>query len=366
MTLSKGNLFPTTLVTDLINKTKGKSSLAQLAAQEPVSFNGQTQFTFSMDSDVDIVAENGKKTHGGVSVTPITIIPIKIEYGARISDEFMTASEDEQIGLLKAFTDGYANKLARGLDLMAFHGINPRTKAASTVIGDNHFDKQVTQTVNFDASNPDDNIESAVGLVQGSENIVTGMAMDPEFSSALAKMKVNGVKQFPELAWGANPGSINGLPTDVNKTVNSESGDLSIVGDYANMFQWGYSKEIPLEVIQFGDPDNSGEDLKGHNQVYVRSETYLGWAIMDGSSFARVIKPVTPPDEGGETQKMQIKETPEVEETTEVENDIQNDDGFDAITVKQIQQELDAFGIDYDKKANKKALYSLLMEQQGK
>ena len=29
-----------------------------------------------------------------------------------------------------------------------------------------------------------------------------------------------------------------------------------------------------MEVIQYGDPDQSGEDLKAHNQVYIRCETY--------------------------------------------------------------------------------------------
>jgi len=63
------------------------------------------------------------------------------------------------------------------------------------------------------------------------------------------------------------------------------------LGDFTNMFQWGFAKQIPMEVIQYGDPDNSGQDLKGYNQVYLRSETYLGWGIMDNNSFARVIKP---------------------------------------------------------------------------
>ncbi len=45
------------------------------------------------------------------------------------------------------------------------------------------------------------------------------------------------------------------------------------------MFQWGYAKEIPLEVIKYGDPDGSGKDLKNYNQVYLRSETYLGWGL---------------------------------------------------------------------------------------
>lgn len=290
-TLTKGSLFPKELVTDLISKVQGKSSLAVLSPQTPVAFNGQTQFTFTMDSDIDIVAENGKKTHGGVSVKPVTIIPLKVEYGARISDEFIYATDEEKIEILKAFNEGYAKKLARGLDLMAFHGINPRTKEASTVIGDNYFDKLVTQTVDLNTADPDANIEAAAGMVQGSNGVISGMALDPEFSSALAAYKVNGVKQFPELAWGANPGSINGLQADVNNTVASGTDDLAIIGDFSGMFKWGYAKEIPMEVIQYGDPDNSGQDLKGYNQVYVRSETYLGWGIMDGTNFARVIKP---------------------------------------------------------------------------
>ncbi|EOS7874068.1 phage major capsid protein [Enterococcus hirae] len=289
-TLSKGSLFDPELVSDLINKVKGKSSLVMLSQQKPVPFNGQKEFTFTMDSEIDIVAENGQKSHGGVSLAPVTIVPIKVEYGARISDEFIYASEEEQIDIVKAFNDGYARKLARGLDLMAFHGINPRSGTASAIIGDNHFDSKVTQTVDFNAADPDANIEAAASLIQGSEGVISGMAMDPQFSSALAAYKVNGVKQFPELAWGANPGVVRGIPTDINRTVSNGKNDLVIIGDFSSMFQWGYAKEIPLEVIKYGDPDGSGKDLKNYNQVYLRSETYLGWGIMDGNSFARVIK----------------------------------------------------------------------------
>ncbi|EPF4446799.1 hypothetical protein ACSSP9_004977, partial [Escherichia coli] len=206
--LSRGNLFEPELVSDLINKVKGKSSLVKLSQQKPIPFNGQKEFTFTMDSEIDIVAENGQKSHGGVSLAPVTIVPIKVEYGARISDEFIYASDEEKIDIVKAFNDGYARKLARGLDLMALHGINPRSGTASAIIGDNHFDSKVTQTVNFDAADPDANIEAAASLIQGSEGVISGMAMDPQFSSALAAYKVNGVKQFPELAWGANPGSV--------------------------------------------------------------------------------------------------------------------------------------------------------------
>lgn len=292
--LSRGTLFDPMLVTDLINKVKGHSSLAKLSNQQAIPFNGLKEFTFSLDADVDIVAENGKKTHGGASLEPVTIVPIKIEYGARVSDEFIFASEEAKIDILKSFNEGFANKVARGIDIMAFHGVNPRTKQESSVIGDNCFDKAVTQTVNFTTSDPDTNVEDAVKMIQGADNIVSGMAIDTTFASALASMKNSANERlYPELAWGANPEAINGLPVDVNTTVGLNVGtnkDVAIVGDFANMVKWGYAKQIPLEVIQYGDPDNSGKDLKGYNQVYLRSEIYLGWGILDKNSFARVVK----------------------------------------------------------------------------
>lgn len=286
--LSKGNLFNAQLVTDLISKVQGKSSLAALSGQEAIPFNGTEQFVFSMDSEIDIVAENGKKTHGGVTLDPVTIVPLKVEYGARVSDEFMYASDEVKIDMLKAFNEGFAKKLAKGLDLMAIHGINPRSKAASDIIGNNCFEKKVTQSVAYTEADPDTNVEAAVGMVQGSDGEVNGLAMAPAFATALAKLKVNGVKQFPELAWGASPEFVNGLRADVNSTIANGGKNRAIVGDFANAFKWGYAKQIPLEIIQYGDPDGSGKDLKNYNQIYIRCEAYLGWGILMPESFAIV------------------------------------------------------------------------------
>ena len=294
--LSKASLFDPQLVSDLVNKVNGKSSLAVMTGQTPIPFNGQKEFVFTMDSEIDVVAENGAKSHGGVTLTPRTIVPIKVEYGARVSDEFMYAAEEEQIDILKSFNDGFAKKVARGLDLMAMHGINPRTGAASTVIGTNHFDAAVTQTVEYVAASIDENIETAISTVQGAGGDVSGLILSPTASAALAALTYagSGEKKFPQLAWGANPEAINGLKTDINKTVSDAdtiAKDRVIVGDFANSFRWGYAKEIPLEIIQYGDPDNSGNDLKGYNQVYLRAELYLGWAVLEATSFARIIDP---------------------------------------------------------------------------
>ena len=291
--LTRGNLFPETLVTEMINQVKGKSALANLCAATPIPFNGMKEFTFTFDKEVDVVAENGAKTKGGVTVSPVTIVPVKIEYGARISDEFDYASEEVQLDYLKAFAEGWAKKAARGLDLMAFHGINPRTGLASSVIGDNHFDKKVTQTVTItDSSTPDANMEDAIAMVQGSEFDVTGAALSPAFRSSLAAMKTaDGRKLYPELAWGSNPGSINGLRVESNSTISANSSlDRALVGDFESCFKWGYAKQIPVEIIRYGNPDNDATlgDLKGHNQIYLRAEAYIGWGILSPAAFAWV------------------------------------------------------------------------------
>ncbi len=286
---SKGTLFDPKLVKDLVDKVKGHSSLAVLSKSVPVPFNGRKEFTFTMDSEIDIVAENGKKTHGGVTLDPVTIVPIKFEYGARFSDEFLYASEEEQLEILKSFNDGFAKKVAKGLDIAAMHGVNPRTGEPSTVVGENNFDSKVTQKVVYDSSTPDANIEAAIALVEGSEGDVSGIVISPEVRSALSAMtKQNGEKLYPEFAFGGQPKSLGSQSLDVNKTVGVGDTDKAIVGDFANMFKWGYAKEIPVEIIKYGDPDNSGKDLKGYNQVYIRAEVYLGWGILDGESFARV------------------------------------------------------------------------------
>ena len=291
-TINKGTLFPPVLIPELVDLVKGKSSLAQMTQQTPIAFNGNREFTFTMDSEVDVVAESGAKSHGGVTVTPVTIVPIKVEYGARVSDEFMIASDEERVNLLETFTNGFAKKVARGLDLMAFHGVNPRTGAASSVIGQNHFDNLISSTVVYNSASPENNIETAVSTIRAAGGDITGMIFSPTFSAALAALTngVGGPKLFPELAWGASPSSLNGMSIDINSTVSDMSSvDRALVGDFAGSFKWGYSKEIPMEVIEYGDPDNSGVDLKGRNQVYIRAEIYLGWGILNTSSFARIV-----------------------------------------------------------------------------
>lgn len=292
--LTKGSLFPEELLKDFVQQTIGASAIAKLCSSNPIPFNGTKEFTFTLDKEVDVVAENGAKSVGGATVGSRTIVPIKVEYGCRVSDEFKYATEEIQMDYMKAFSEGFARKVAKGLDLMVFHGINPRTATASDVIGTNSFDGMITDNIITiaDDSTPDANIESAIALVQNAEKEVNGLIMAPAFRADLAAMTTtDGAKLYPELAWGNNPGSINGLRAEVTSNLSANSSvDRALVGDFTNAFRWGYAKEIPIEVIEYGNPDNDTDlgDLKGHNQVYLRGEMYIGWGILDTEAFAFV------------------------------------------------------------------------------
>lgn len=292
-TLTRGNLLPPVVTNELFSKVKGKSSLAKLSASEPIPFNGETVFTFSLDKEVDLVGENAAKSNGGGTVASIQMVPVKVEYGMRVSDEFRYGADEIRLQYLTAFADGFAKKVARGIDIMAFHGLNPRTGLIASVLTNKNFDDLVTNTVVFNSSTPDANITDAIALIEAAEYDVTGLAMAPAMKNALAQLKKGSTSNepmFPELGWGASVGNINGLPVDTNSTVSFASGaDRAIVGNFADMFKWGFAKQIPLEVIEFGNPDNSDlGDLKGHNQIYLRGEAYVGWGIIDPAAFTIV------------------------------------------------------------------------------
>ena len=289
--LTRGTLLPPVVTDQLFSKVKGKSSLARLSASEPIPFNGETIFTFSLDNEVDLVGENGAKSNGGATITPVTMQPVKVEYGFRVSDEFKYGTEEIRLQYLTSFADGFAKKVARGLDIMAIHGVNPRTKEAASVLSGKNFDDIVDNVVVFDSSKPQDNVTAAINLI-GDEIDVIGLAMAPAMKSALANLKTqtgSNIPLFPELGWGATMTQLNGLPADSNTTMSyNNSLDRALVGNFADYFKWGFAKQIPIEVIEYGDPDNSGYDLKGHNQVYLRGEAYIGWGILDKAAFAMV------------------------------------------------------------------------------
>lgn len=294
--VSMSTLFPRELVTEMFSKVKGHSSLARMARQEAIPFAGKDYFVFSLDSDISIVAENGQKPAGDATVSAVTIKPLKVVYQSRVSDEFMYASEEARLEVLRTFADGFAAKVGAGLDKMAIHGVNPATGAAATgTIGNNYFDYVCASTaITYNGSTPDANLESAIAVINASDYDPTGIILAPIMSAALGGMNADGVIKYPGFQFGG-VAELGGATVDKNITLGSASGsnDRALVGDF-NAFRWGFAKEIPLEIIQYGNPDGGSYDLKQSNQVLLRSEAYIGWGILDANAFCLVCKDGTP------------------------------------------------------------------------
>lgn len=287
-TISRGTNLPTQIVEEIFNAVRGESAIAKLAPNRPIPFNGTTEMVFSMDNEASIVGENVAKVNGGGAATPVVIRPVKFEYGLRVSDEFKYGTEEYRMNILRTFAEGAARKFARGLDIAAFHGFNPYSNAASSVVGNNHLDYAASgNVVGFNDSNARGGIRDAVALIQAAGADPNGIAYAPTMASALANQVSSGIPANPEFYNSLKPSEFLGVPAAVNQTVYKDGHDYAVAGDWS-AFRWGYAKEIPLEVIEYGDPDNAGSDLKGHNQVYLRAEAYIGWGILVSDFFALV------------------------------------------------------------------------------
>lgn len=290
--LKTATLFKPELVKEMISKVQGRSVLAKLSNQTPIPFNGVEQFIFNLEGNAQIVGEGEQKQAGKATITSKIIKPLKFVYQARITEEFKYMSEAKQLEYLSQFADGFSKKIAEAFDIAALHGLEPKGMTPASFKDTNSFDGVVTgTTVTYDEAKIDENIDTAVQAIVAKGGEVTGIAISPAAGQALAKVKVNGVVQYPEFRFGQNPDSFFGMKSDVNKNLTisgSADQDHAIVGDFENRFKWGYSENIPLEIIEYGDPDGAGRDLKAYNEICLRAEAFIGWGILDADAFARV------------------------------------------------------------------------------
>ena len=146
-TLQAGTFFKPELVKDLFSKVQGKSVLASLSQQKPIPFNGTEQMVFNLEGNAQIVGEGKKKEAGEAKLESVIIKPLKFVYQARITDEFLRASEEKQVDFLSAFTDGFAKKIAQAFDIAAIHGLEPKTMTDATFRDTNSFDGLIKSNI---------------------------------------------------------------------------------------------------------------------------------------------------------------------------------------------------------------------------
>lgn len=295
--------LPKHMVPGVWQKAQGQSVLARLSASEPQEFGDQQYMTLTAPPRGEVVGEAAQKSESTAQFAPVVAIPRKVQVTQRFSQEVMWADESRQLGVLQTMRDLSGVALGRALDLIAIHGINPLTGAL--LAGSPAKILDTTNVVELDTAalaKPDQAIEAAVGLVLADSLSPDGIALDNTYAFSLATQRDSqGRKLYPELGFGATATAFSGLNAAVSDTVRggpeavtpstgayrtTNPNIKAITGDFS-AFRWGVQVNIPLELIEFGDPDGLG-DLKRQNQIAIRSEVVYGIGIMSTDAFGVV------------------------------------------------------------------------------
>ena len=285
-TFGSGDLknLPRNIADGIVGKVQTGSVVAALSGAEPQRFGDTDIITFNDRPRAEFVEEGGEKSSTTGSFGVVTAVPHKAQVTMRFNQEVQWADEDYQLQVLSTLANAGALALSRALDLGLLYRINPLSGAVITA-WTNYLNSTTKRVSLADASAIDDYVDDAVGLVVDDDWAVNGIAFAPKFAHSLARLKdSDGRKKYPELGFGTNVSSFATLPASVSSTVSgtpeaTEPTNVdAIVGDFQNGIRWGIQRDLPLELIQYGDPDGQG-DLKRKNQIALRLEIAYGWYV---------------------------------------------------------------------------------------
>ena len=278
--------LPLSVVTELINKAKDTSTIAALSPAQAVKFADQSHLIFTPSSEAEVVAEGAKKGSYEQKTSIVEGKRFKVVTTTRVSDELKWADEDDQLEIISNIQTDQNEALGRALDYVVYHAINP--KSGSALPGFTSLVSQanaVTATDDYVA-----NIDAMADAIL--DYNINGIAMSRQFASDLRKLRVpsTGMRLYPEIPLSLNVGDFDGIPAATSGTVNGRLATaptkvLSIMGDFS-LIRWGMVRDIWAEIIEYGDPDQTGVDLKANNQIAYRSEAVFAYAILDPKGFA--------------------------------------------------------------------------------
>ncbi len=278
--------LPLSVVTELINKAKDTSTIAALSPAQAVKFADQNHLVFTPSSEAEVVAEGAKKGSYEQKLSIVEGKRFKVVTTTRVSDELKWADEDNQLEILSNIQADQNAALGRALDYVVYHAINPKSGAVL-----DGFTSLVSQANAVTAT--DDYVANVDSMADAIIDYnINGIAMSRQFASDLRKLRVpsTGMRLYPEIPLSLNVGDFDGIPAATSGTVNGRKATtptkvLSIMGDFS-LIRWGMVRDIWSEIIEYGDPDQTGVDLKANNQIAYRTEAVFAYAILDPKGFA--------------------------------------------------------------------------------
>lgn len=289
-------LMPREVAEGMVKETRSLSTVAQLTGREPQRFGDTDIIVFNDFPRAEFVDEGADKGSSGGGFTSVTAKPRKAQVTLRFNQEVQWADEDYQLGIMRELAGAGEVALSRALDLGLYHRINPLS--GTPIDTWTNYLTSTAHVVETGAGDADAQLRAAAGLLmqQPSSWGVNGQALDPTFAWALAELTTaDGTPRYPAIGYGTDIQSFNGIATAQGNTVSglpeaaADTGVRAIVGDFRNGIRWGVQRELPVELIRYGDPDGQG-DLKRKNQIALRLEIVFGWYVF-ADRFAVVRTP---------------------------------------------------------------------------
>lgn len=300
-------LLPRNIADGMITESRTLSTVAKLSGSEPQRFGETEYIIFNEFPKAEFVEEGAQKASTKGGFTSVKSKPRKAQVTMRFNEEVQWASEDYQLSIMSDLAGAGKVALARALDLGLYHRINPLTGAVMPA-WDNYVTK-TTKRVEMDTADADADLRAAVGLLLNQDTSwgVNGIAIDPRFAWALSELQTknadgspSGTQRYPNLGFGTDISSFLGINTAQGNTVSgtpeaaADTMVRAIVGDFQNGIRWGVQRELPVELIRFGDPDGQG-DLKRNNQIALRLELVYGmYAFEDRFAVVEDATPAVP------------------------------------------------------------------------
>ena len=278
--------LPAEVTRAIINKVGNTSTIAALSPSTPQLFLNEDYVVFNGAAEAEVVAEGQKKSSYEQEASYITGKKFKVQCTTRVTEELKWADEDNRLEIISSIQEDQTKAIARALDYVIYHAIDP--KSGTNLSG---YDALTANAVAVTDSGDDiANVDALADAVNEYE--INGVALSRTWASRLRKLRVpaTGMRFYPEIPINLAAGTLDGIPAATSTTVDGVKATeatkvLGIMGDYS-LIKWGMIRDIWAEVIQYGDPDQTGVDLKAHNQIAYRTEAMFSYAVLDPNAFA--------------------------------------------------------------------------------
>lgn len=278
--------LPVEVTQAIINKVGNTSTIAALSPSTPQLFLNEDYIVFNGAAEAEVVAEGQQKSSYEQTASYVTGKKFKVQCTTRVTEELKWADEDNRLEIISSIQEDQTKAIARALDYVIYHAINP--KSGATLDG---YTALTENAVTVQDSGDDiANVDALADAVNEYE--INGVALSRTWASRLRKLRVpaTGMRFYPEIPINLAAGTLDGIPAATSTTVDGAKATeqtkvLGIMGDYS-LIKWGMIRDIWAEVIQYGDPDKTGVDLKANNQIAYRTEAMFSYAVLDPKAFA--------------------------------------------------------------------------------